>query len=126
MSDTQPASALAQWHDSAPIYRQLKARLLEMIMDGAIAEGDALPSVRQLSLDLQINPITVSKAVQELESEGAVEKRRGLGMFVKPGAREALRQQAREDFLSREWPAIAARLKRLEINLTDLMQGSKT
>jgi GntR family transcriptional regulator len=120
MSDTQP-----QWHDSAPIYRQLKARLLEMILDGAIAEGDALPSVRQLSLDLQINPITVSKAVQELEAEGAVEKRRGLGMFVRIGAREQLKAQAREDFMQREWPAIAARLKRLEINLTDLMQGLK-
>jgi GntR family transcriptional regulator len=119
MSDTQ-----AQWHDSAPIYRQLKARLLEMILDGAIAEGEALPSVRQLSLDLQINPITVSKAVQELESDGAVEKRRGLGMFVRPGAREQLRMQARHDFLNREWPAIAARLKRLEVNLTDLMKGT--
>ena len=81
-----------------------------------------MPSVRQISLDMKINPITVIKAVQELEGEGAVEKRRGLGMFVRDGARESLRAQAREDFLTREWPLIAARLSSLEINLSDLVQ----
>ncbi len=110
------------WNDSQPIYRQLKAKLLEMILDGHVAEGEAMPSVRQISLDMKINPITVIKAVQELESEGAVEKRRGLGMFVREGARESLRAQAREDFLTREWPPIAARLSRLEIHLSDLFQ----
>ena len=110
------------WNDSQPIYRQLKAKLLDMILDGHVAEGEAMPSVRQISLDMKINPITVIKAVQELEGEGAVEKRRGLGMFVRDGARESLRAQAREDFLTREWPPIAARLSRLEISLTDLFQ----
>ena len=110
------------WNDSQPIYRQLKAKLLDMILDGHVAEGEAMPSVRQISLDMKINPITVIKAVQELEGEGAVEKRRGLGMFVRDGARESLRAQAREDFLTREWPPIAARLSRLEINLSDLFQ----
>ena len=110
------------WNDSQPIYRQLKAKLLEMILDGHVAEGEAMPSVRQISLDMKINPITVIKAVQELESEGAVEKRRGLGMFVREGARESLRAQARADFLTREWPPIAARLSRLEIHLSDLFQ----
>ena len=108
------------WNDSQPIYRQLKAKLLEMILDGHVAEGEAMPSVRQISLDMKINPITVIKAVQELESEGAVVERRGLGMFVRDGARESLRAQAREDFLTREWPPIAARLSRLEIHLSDL------
>ncbi len=110
------------WNDSQPIYRQLKAKLLDMILDGHVAEGEAMPSVRQISLDMKINPITVIKAVQELEGEGAVEKRRGLGMFVRDGARESLRAQAREDFLTREWPPIAARLSRLEISSTDLFQ----
>lgn len=110
------------WNDSQPIYRQLKAKLLDMILDGHVAEGEAMPSVRQISLDMKINPITVIKAVQELEGEGAVEKRRGLGMFVRDGARESLRAQAREDFLTREWPPIAARLSRLEIRLSDLFQ----
>ncbi len=110
------------WNDSQPIYRQLKAKLLDMILDGHVAEGEAMPSVRQISLDMKINPITVIKAVQELEGEGAVEKRRGLGMFVRDGARENLRAQAREDFLTREWPPIAARLSRLEIHLSDLFQ----
>jgi GntR family transcriptional regulator len=93
-------------------------------LDGAVAEGEAMPSVRQISLDMQINPITVSKAVQELESEGAVEKRRGLGMFVRDGAREQLRAQARMDFLQLEWPAIAARLARLEIRPQELFATS--
>ena len=110
------------WNDSQPIYRQLKVKLLDMILDGHVAEGEAMPSVRQISLDMKINPITVIKAVQELEGEGAVEKRRGLGMFVRDGARERLRAQAREDFLTREWPPIAARLARLEIHLSDLLQ----
>jgi GntR family transcriptional regulator len=114
-------SAQALWNDSQPIYRQLKEKLLEMILDGFVAEGEAIPSVRQISLDMKINPITVSKAVQELEGDGAVEKRRGLGMFVREGARESLRAQARQDFLAQEWPIISARLARLEIRVADLL-----
>jgi GntR family transcriptional regulator len=116
----------AEWNDAQPIYRQLKEKLLEMILDGQVAEGEAMPSVRQISVEMKINPITVIKAVQELEEQGAVEKRRGLGMFVREGAREELRAQAREDFLTREWPGIFARLSRLQIQLSDLFQGPKS
>lgn len=117
---------MSEWNDSQPIYRQLKDRLVEMILDGVIAEGEAMPSVRQISLEMKINPITVSKAMQELEDQGAVEKRRGIGMFVREGARESIRVQAREDFFNREWPELSARLARLEIQLTDLFQGRKS
>lgn len=117
---------MSEWNDSQPIYRQLKDRLVEMILDGVIAEGEAMPSVRQISLEMKINPITVSKAMQELEDQGAVEKRRGIGMFVREGARESIRTQARDDFFTREWPALSARLARLEIQLTDLFQGRKS
>jgi len=78
------------WNDSVPIYRQLRERVVAMILDGALNEGDPLPSVRQVAADFQINPLTVSKAYQELVDDQLVEKRRGLGMFVTDGAREAL------------------------------------
>jgi GntR family transcriptional regulator len=109
------------WNEQIPIYRQLRDRLLDLILDGEIPEGDAMPSIRQISLDLRINPLTVTRAVQELELDGALEKRRGLGMFVKPGARLALREQERARFLQEEWPAIAKRIARLELDPTTLL-----
>ena len=115
---------MSDWNEHQPIYLQLKERLFNMILEGAVAEGDAIPSVRQISLELKINPLTVSKAVAELEAQGALEKRRGLGMYVKSGARTMLRNQAREQFLAQEWPQITARLARLEINLSDLFAVS--
>lgn len=112
------------WNDSTPIYRQLRDRVVAMILDGVLKQGDALPSVRQVAADFQINPITVSKAYQELVDENLVEKRRGLGMYVTDGARDALLQSERERFLREEWPALHARLKRLGLNLTELLATS--
>jgi len=104
------------WNDNTPIYRQLRERVVAMILDGALKEGDALPSVRQVAADFQLNPITVSKAYQELVDENLVEKRRGLGMYVNDGAREALLKAERERFLLDEWPVLRERMKRLGLD----------
>lgn len=113
------------WNDNVPIYRQLRDRVVAMILDGALNEGDALPSVRQVAADFQINPLTVSKAYQELVDEQLVEKRRGLGMYVMEGAREALLKSERERFLREEWPAIYARLKRMGIEIEALLDAAR-
>jgi len=112
------------WNDNAPIYRQLRDRVVAMILDGVLKQGDALPSVRQVAADFQLNPITVSKAYQELVDEQLVEKRRGLGMYVTDGARDALLQSERERFLREEWPMLYARLKRMNLDLQTLMQSA--
>lgn len=109
------------WNDNAPIYRQLRARVVAMILDGVLNEGDALPSVRQVAADYQINPLTVSKAYQELVDEQLVEKRRGLGMFVTEGAQAALLKSERETFLHDEWPRIRARIERMNLDLSKLL-----
>jgi GntR family transcriptional regulator len=109
------------WNDSTPIYRQLRERVVAMILDGVLKQGDPLPSVRQVAADFQINPITVSKAYQELVDENLVEKRRGLGMYVTDGARDALLKSERERFLTEEWPLLYARLTRLGLSLRQLM-----
>src|SRR5688572_26960885 len=112
------------WNDNTPIYRQLRDRVIAMILDGVLKQGDALPSVRQVAADFQLNPITVSKAYQELVDEQLVEKRRGLGMYVTEGARDALLKNERERFLREEWPLILERIKRLGLDLDRLMAGS--
>jgi GntR family transcriptional regulator len=112
------------WNDSTPIYRQLRDRVVAMILDGVLKPGDALPSVRQVAADFQINPITVSKAYQELVDENLVEKRRGLGMYVGEGAREALLASERERFLREEWPLLSARLARLGLSLEELPRAA--
>ena len=109
------------WNDNAPIYRQLRDHVVAMILDGVLKQGDALPSVRQVAADFQLNPITVSKAYQELVDEQLVEKRRGLGMYVTEGARDALLHSERERFLREEWPALFARLKRMNLDLKALL-----
>jgi GntR family transcriptional regulator len=109
------------WNDNVPIYRQLRERVVAMILDGALNEGDALPSVRQVAADYQINPLTVSKAYQELVDEQLVEKRRGLGMFVTDGAREALLKSEREHFLREGWPRLRARIERMGLNPQTLL-----
>ena len=109
------------WNDNVPIYRQLRERVVAMILDGALNEGDALPSVRQVAADYQINPLTVSKAYQELVDEQLVEKRRGLGMFVTEGAQEALLKSERERFLREEWPRIRARIERMNLDIQKLL-----
>ncbi|HWU51283.1 MAG TPA: GntR family transcriptional regulator [Tahibacter sp.] len=113
------------WNDNTPIYLQLRDRVVAMILDGVLNEGDALPSVRQVAADFQLNPITVSKAYQELVEEQLVEKRRGLGMYVNEGARDALLKNERERFLREEWPALYARLKRLGLDVEKLVQDSR-
>ncbi len=113
------------WNDSIPIYRQLQQRVVAMILDGALNEGDPLPSVRQVAADFQINPLTVSKAYQELVDQQLVEKRRGLGMFVIEGAREALLKSERERFLREEWPTLFARLQRLGLDLKTLLREAQ-
>jgi GntR family transcriptional regulator len=110
-----------QWDDNQPIYRQVKERVLEMILDGDLTEGDALPSVRTVSAEYQLNPLTVLKGYQELVDEGLVEKQRGKGMFVTVGARERLLKTARSRFLSEEWPRIRATIGRLGIDVGELI-----
>lgn len=113
---------VTQWNDSQPIYWQLKERTIAMILDGTLAEGDALPSVRTVASDFQLNPITVSKSYQALVDEGLVEKRRGLGMFVCDGARQQLIDSERRKFVEEEWPAMLERITQLGLRLSDLPQ----
>ena len=113
------------WNDNAPIYRQLRDRVVAMILDGILKQGDALPSVRQVAADFQLNPITVSKAYQKLVDDQLVEKRRGLGMYVAEGARNALLHSERERFLREEWPTLRDRLERLGLDLKTLMSEPK-
>ena len=116
---------VTQWNDSQPIYWQLKERTVAMILDGTLAEGDALPSVRSVASEFQLNPITVSKSYQALVDDGLVEKRRGLGMFVKEGARRQLIDSEREKFTNEEWPATLARIEQLGLDLDELVQRAK-
>ncbi len=110
------------WNDTTPIYLQLKARIIAMILDGLIHPGDAVPSVRQVAADYQLNPITVSRAYQELADEGVVEKRRGLGMFVTENAPQQLLASERQQFLTREWPLVVERIQRLGLDWDELRQ----
>jgi GntR family transcriptional regulator len=110
------------WRDDQPIWRQIKDRVLAAILDGGMKEGEPLPSVRQVALDLQVNPLTVSKAYQELADEGLVERRRGLGMFVLEGARDGLSLSERTAFLEIEWPQVVARIRRLGLSAEDLLK----
>jgi GntR family transcriptional regulator len=117
-------SAIA-WNDNAPIYRQLKDRVVSMMLDGVLKPGDALPSVRQIAAEYQLNPITVSRAYQELADEALVEKRRGLGMYMTDGARDKLLSSERERFLREEWPMVMERIQRLGLNADELMRAVK-
>lgn len=114
-----------QWSDGAPIYRQLKEKVVAMMLDGELVSGDALPSVRTVAADYQLNPITVSRAYQELVDEGLVEKRRGLGMFVSEGAANKLLTSERERFLQEEWPLVLERIARLGLDVNDLINPAK-
>ena len=113
------------WNDSTPIYRQLKDRVIGMMLDGALKPGDALPSVRQVAADFQLNPITVSRAFQELVDDHLVEKRRGIGMYVIEGASEKLLASERERFVRDEWPAMVERIRRLGLDLDQLLSNAK-
>jgi GntR family transcriptional regulator len=113
-----------QWNDTTPIYLQLKERVVAMMLDGVLKPGDALPSVRQVAADFQLNPITVSRAYQELADESLVEKRRGLGMYVTEGAPEKLLASERERFLREEWPAMLVRIERLGLSAEMLLRSA--
>ena len=114
-----------QWNDGVPIYGQLKDRVVAMLIDGALKRGDALPSVRTVAADYQLNPITVSRAFQELVDEGLVEKRRGLGMYVLDGAPQQLLASERRHFLEQEWPQVLERIGRLGLDPAELIDPSK-
>ncbi|MCG2584181.1 GntR family transcriptional regulator [Massilia sp. TS11] len=114
------------WNDQTPIYLQLKERVIGMMLDGVLKAGDALPSVRQVAAEYQLNPITVSRAYQELVDEELVEKRRGIGMYVSEGASEKLLASERERFMREEWPAMLERIRRLGLNVEELLhQGGR-
>jgi GntR family transcriptional regulator len=111
------------WNDNTPIYLQLKEKVVAMMLDGVLKPGDALPSVRQVAADFQLNPITVSRAYQELADEQLVEKRRGLGMYMTEGAAEKLLASERERFLNEEWPLVVERIQRLGLQLDHLISA---
>ena len=115
-----------EWNDSQPIYRQLRDRVVAMILDGVLNEGDPLPSVRNVAAEYRVNPITVLKGYQELVEEGLVEGKRGLGMFIKPGARDLLLQAERRKFLEEEWPRISATIQRLGLTPDELLKAGAT
>jgi DNA-binding transcriptional regulator YhcF (GntR family) len=110
-----------EWNDNQPIYRQLRDRVVAMILDGVLKEGDPLPSVRNVAAEYRVNPLTVLKGYQELVDEELVEKRRGLGMFIKEGARNLLLQGERHKFLAEEWPRIYANIQRLGLKPEELL-----
>lgn len=115
-----------EWNDSQPIYRQLRDRVVHMILDGVLNESDPLPSVRNVAAEYRINPLTVLKAYQELVDEELVEKRRGLGMFVKTGARNLLLKGERQKFLVEHWPRVSATIQRLGLTLKELPHPAAT
>ena len=110
-----------EWDDGQPIYRQLRDRVVAMILDGVLSEGDALPSVRNVAAECRVNPLTVLKAYQQLADEKLVEKRRGLGMFVNAGVRDVLLQGERQRFLAQEWPKVHATIQRLGLKPEELL-----
>ena len=114
----------SEWNDSQPIYRQLRDRVVAMILDGLLNEGDPLPSVRSVAAEYRVNPLTVLKAYQELVDEELVEKRRGLGMFVKEGAHKSLLKGERQKFLSEHWPRVHATIQRLGLTPKELLDAA--
>jgi GntR family transcriptional regulator len=113
-----------EWHDSHPIYRQLRDRVVALILDGALNEGDPLPSVRNVAAEYRLNPITVLKAYQELVDEELVEKKRGLGMYIKEGARNLLLEAERQKFLAEQWPRVSATIQRLGLTTEELLAAA--
>ena len=115
----------SEWNDGQPIYRQLRDRVVAMILDGVLNEGDPLPSVRNVAAEFRVNPLTVLKAYQQLVGEQLVETRRGLGMFVKAGARDLLLKGERQKFLTNEWPRVAEKIQRLGLTQKELEAAAK-
>jgi GntR family transcriptional regulator len=111
------------WNDSLPIYRQLRDRVVAMILEGVLNDGDPLPSVRSVAAEYRLTPLTVLNGYQQLVDEKLVEKRRGRGMFVTEGARRALLKDERQLFLEEEWPKIAGRIQRLGFEPKELLDA---
>ena len=112
-----------KWNEDLPIYRQLRDRVVEMILEDVLADGDALPSVRNVAAEYRLNPLTVLKGYQELVDEDLVEKKRGRGMFVTAGAKKKLLKDERKRFLDKEWPKVAATIVRLKLDPATLLQA---
>lgn len=110
-----------KWNEDAPIYRQLRDRVVAMILEGVLDDGDALPSVRNVAAEYRLNPLTVLKGYQELVDEELVEKKRGRGMFVTAGARKRLLKDERKRFIKKEWPVVAATIQRLGLDPAELL-----
>jgi GntR family transcriptional regulator len=113
-----------EWNDSQPIYRQLRDRVVAMILDGELGEGDALPSVRTVAAEYRVNPLTVLKGYQQLVDDKLVETKRGRGMFINTGARDLLLSGERERFLAEEWPRVRAVIQRLGLTVEDLLRAA--
>jgi GntR family transcriptional regulator len=113
-----------EWNDSQPIYRQLRDRVVAMILDGVLGEGDPLPSVRNVAAEYRVNPLTVLKGYQQLADEQLVEKKRGLGMFVRTGAHNLLLEAERRKFLDEQWPGIHATIQRLGLTPQELLESA--
>lgn len=111
-----------KWNEDQPIYRQLRDRVVAMILEDVLGDGDALPSVRNVAAEYRLNPLTVLKGYQELVDEGLVEKKRGRGMFVNAGAKDKLLQAERQRFLEKEWPKVIATIKRLGLDANELLE----
>src|SRR5476649_3006090 len=114
----------SQWNDSQPIYRQVRDRVVALILDGVLKEGDPLPSVRTVATEYRVNPITVLKGYQQLVDEKLVETKRGRGMFINAGARNLLLKAERQKFLAEQWPTIAATIQRLGLTPEELLKAA--
>jgi len=115
-----------KWNEDQPIYRQLRDRVVAMILEEVLTDGDALPSVRNVAAEYRLNPLTVLKGYQELVDEGLVEKKRGRGMFVNEGARIKLLKAERQRFLEKEWPQVIATIERLDLDVADLLKKAES
>jgi GntR family transcriptional regulator len=115
-----------EWNDNQPIYRQIRDRVVAMILDGVLREGDLLPSVRNVAAEYRVNPLTVLKGYQQLVDERLVESRRGRGMFINEGARDLLLQSERQKFLAEEWPKINTTIQRLGLTPRELLDAAAT
>ncbi len=113
-----------EWNDSQPIYRQLRDRVVAMILDGVLNEGDPLPSVRTVAAEYRVNPLTVLKGYQQLVDEELVESRRGRGMFINVGARDLLLKAERQKFIAEQWPRISATIQRLGLTPKELLDAA--
>jgi GntR family transcriptional regulator len=115
-----------EWNDNQPIYRQVRDRVVAMILDGVLREGDPLPSVRNVAAEYRVNPLTVLKGYQQLVDEQLVESKRGRGMFINAGARELLLAGERQKFLAEEWPRVSATIQRLGLTPQELLDAGAT